>query len=322
MSPVVRVRADVGSPPPAVLPAPEVPRRITLPLAELIAAARLAGDVPLPIRLDLATTDRLASRLAADDSFDARAEVRRAIERADEDGPTGAVAALTERGLVVDGALTPEPTAALQVLAGGALALQLDLVATRRAGTVPVRSWFGVQGRFVTQLSTAGGRDYELSWYDATLWVSQLERAATVEPRGAEPAQVELPTLVVLATELLLGSGKAIREHRSELVPAMIADAPAIRWGDRGSMAEAAPDEALAILHTLEESCRGRLRVRSHRRDLEEPPAVLSWLLFDDGWHEMRPGSGATTRLRRRAPRDLGLVTAPLVAAAMAVSHG
>ena len=319
MSPVVRVRADVGSTRPPVLPAASVPRRVTLSLAELIAAARLAGDVPLPIKLDLAATDRLASRLTADDSLEARVEVQAAIQRADDEGPGGAVAALSGRDLVIDGALIPEVTAALQVLAGGALALQLDVVALRRAGTVPVRSWFGVQDRFVSQLSTAGGRDYELSWYDATLWVSQLERAATVEPWGTEPATVELPSLVVLATELLLGSGKAIREHRPELVAPMVADAPAIRWGDRGSMRAADPDEALAILHTLEVACRGRLRLRSWNRTRPEAPGVLSWLLFDEGWRELRPGPQATTRLRRRAARDLGIVTAPLVASAMGV---
>lgn len=70
----------------------------------------------------------------------------------------------------------------------------------------------------------------------------------------------------------------------------------------------------LALLETLGASCRGRLRLLTTRRDHPPRRRVAAWLLLDGGWHELRPGPGATSLLRRRDARDLGLFTWPLVA--------
>ena len=60
MSPVVRVVARPDAPPPT----PPVPWRVRLRLDELVLAARLAGDVPLPMHVDPADTHRFSDRLA------------------------------------------------------------------------------------------------------------------------------------------------------------------------------------------------------------------------------------------------------------------
>lgn len=71
--------------------------------------------------------------------------------------------------------------------------------------------------------------------------------------------------------------------------------------------------QTLALLQTLGGACRGRLRLLGRRRDRPGGPAVAAWLLFDEGWHELRPGRHATCVLRRRDPRDLGRFTWPLL---------
>lgn len=317
-----------------------VPRRVRLDLAELVLAARLAGDVPLPFTLpstlpeDDADLDgdrpaervtermaeRMAERLAGRPDAEVGAEhVRRLhaeLERVDDDGDRGAAAGLAERGLVIDGVLEPGLAGALQVLAGGPLSLRLDVSVRRRAGDSRVRSWFGVAPGLVAQLSTGTGLDLEVAWFDPQLWVSQLERAARVQPWVPQAAAMEVPAYADLPSELLVGAQKACREQRTDLLAGLArSHRGRVRLGRPGEVAEADDDQATALLHTLGQECRGRLRLQALRRDRlpEARPAVLSWLLLDDGWHELRPGRHATTVLRRREPRDLGVLTAPLV---------
>ncbi len=312
MSPVLRVTA--GADPDA---APVgVPHRVSLGLAELVVAARLAGDVPLPVRTDdRVTGDRWADRLAGTPQGRAGERVARELARADDDGPDGGRAALSALGLLDEaGALDRGVTLALQSLAGGPLSFVLDVSASRRAGEVRLRSWFGVRRGLVAQLSTGADLDFELAWFDPRLWVSQLTRAVTVEPWVPEPAPLALPDYVSLPSELLAGSEKAHRDGRTDLLAPMAAThLGQVRMGEPREVRPADSDETLALLHTLGSACRGRLRLLATRRDRTARPAVSAWLLFDDGWHELRPGRDATSVLRRRDARDLGLVTLPLV---------
>ena len=315
MSPVLRVTADAD---PEPTPA-GVPQRVSLGLAELVVAARLAGDVPLPVRTaeHLATGDRMTDRLAGTPQNEARELVDRELRRADDDGPDGGRAALATQGLLDDtGALEKGVTVALQTLAGGPLSVVLDVSAVRRAGEVRLRSWFGVRPGLVAQLTTGSSLDFELAWFDPRLWVSQVTRAVTVEPWVPEPAPLTLPDYVSLPSELLAGSEKAHRDHRTELLAPMAASyLGEVRMGEPREVRAADSEEALALLHTLGGACRGRLRLLTTRRDLPDNPAVSAWLLFDDGWHELRPGRGATSVLRHRDARDVGLFTLPLIEA-------
>lgn len=312
MSPVLRVTAvDRDATPPGV------PHRVSLGLAELVVAARLAGDVPLPVGADGGPVggDRMSDRLAGTPQGKARELVARELARADDEGPDGGRALLAAQGLLDDaGELEPGVTVALQTLAGGPLSMVLDVAAVRRAGEVRLRSWFGARPELVAQLSTGAALDFELAWYDPRLWVPQLTRAVTVEPWVPEPAPLMLPDYVSLPSELLAGSDKAHRERRTDLLEPMVAaHLGAVRMGELRQVRPADSEETLALLRTLGGACRGRLRLLTTRRDRAERPAVSAWLLFDDGWHELRPGRGATSVLRRRDARDLGLFTLPLV---------
>lgn len=309
MSPVVRVTAaprETG---------PVAPRRLRLGLAELVLAARLA-DAPLPLRVDgHLAPDRLTERLAGTPVTMAHVQLAEELSRVDDGGPGGAHASLAGRGAVDSSELDPAVRAALENLAGAPLSVVLDLAVTRRAGEVRLRSWLGVRRGLVTQLTTGPGLEVELAWFDPRLWVSQLTRAATAEPWVPDPGPIRLPDYVSLPSELLAGNEQAHRDQRTDLLPALAAThVGRVRLGEPRGVRDADSEEIHALLELLGAACRGRLRLVTGRRDRPaEPPAVTTWLMFDDGWHELRPGRGATSVLRRRDARDLGLLTWPLV---------
>jgi len=312
MSPSVRVVAT-----PVEGPDSPLPHRLRLGLAELVTAARLAGDVPLPIGTDTPhLDDRLTERLAGTRATLARELLAEELARVDDDGLEGALASLTGRGLCDEsGRLDPAVGAALTSLAGSPVSVVLDVSVRRRAGEVRLRSWFGVRRGLVTQLTTGEGLDVELAWFDPRLWVSQVARAVQVEPWVPEQAPLALPDYVSLPSELLAGVAKAQRDRRTDLLPALASTyVGQVRLGDGRAARDADSDEILALLQTLGGACRGRLRLLAARRDRPDgSPSVTAWLLFDDGWHELRPGQAATSVLRRREPQDLGLVTLPIV---------
>ena len=312
MSPVLRVVAA-----PVESDDPPLPHRLRLGLAELVTAARLAGDVPLPIGTNAPhLDDRLIERLAGTRPTEARELVAAELARVDDDGPNGALASLTGRGLCDgSGRLAPAVGAALTSLAGSPLSVVLDVSVRRRAGEVRLRSWFGVRRGLVTQLTTGDGLDVELAWFDPRLWVSQVARAVQVEPWVPEQAPLALPDYVSLPSELLAGVAKAHRDRRTDLLPGLSSThVGQVRLGDARAVRDADSDEILALLQTLGGACRGRLRLLTARRDRpDDSPSVTAWLLFDDGWHELRPGRAATSVLRRREPQDLGIFTLPIV---------
>ncbi len=297
--------------------APPLPFRVRLSLAELVLAARLVGDVPLPLGLDARTVeDRLLARLSGTRAGEVRGLLARERARVDDGGPDGARPALVSRGLLDEaGQLDPAVGAALSSFAGSPVSAVLDVSARQRAGEVRLRSWFGVRRGLVTQLTVGAGLTVELAWFDPRRWVSQVARVVEVEPWVPDPAPMALPDFVSLPSELLAGAEKAYRDQRTDLLPILAsAHVGQVRLGDAREVREADTDEILVLLRTLGAACRGRLRMLTTRRVRpQEPPAVSAWLLFDGGWHELRPGRAATAVLRRRAPQDLGLVTTPLV---------
>ena len=310
MTTVIRVVAGTDA-------ATPLPVRLRLSLAELVLAARLAGDVPLPIGLDVRSVeDRLLARLSGTRAGGVRELLARERARVDDEGPDGARAGLVARG-VCDGAdqIDPAVGAALSSFAGSPVSAILDVSVRRRSGDVRLRSWFGVRRGLVTQLTVGDGLAVELAWFDPRRWVEQVVRVVEVEPWVPDPAPMALPDYVSLPSELLAGAEKAHRDQRTDLLPVLAsAHVGQVRLGDVRTVREADTGEMLALLRTLGAACRGRLRLLTARRDRpEQPPAVSSWLLFDDGWHDLRPGRAATAVLRRRESQDLGLVTMPLV---------
>ena len=275
-----------------------------MPLGDLVRAARLCG-VALPLRLVDAPPDRLADRLAGTRTGSpARDLVAAELARAEQPGDP-----------------PPEPVvAALRLLASGPLLAVLDVCAVRRGVDVRLRSWVSASGGAAAQLTTRGVADFELASWPTSQWTERVGAAVAVEPWVATPAPLVLPDHVALPTELLLGAVRACREHRPDLLPVLALEhGGAVRLGDAHGVRPAGPEEALALLRTLADGCRGRLRMLLTRRDRGVRPRMAAWLLLDDGWREVRPGRDATTVLRRRRPRDLGLLTLDAVAE---VRHG
>lgn len=194
MSPAVRVVA--GPPAARLLDRPERARRVSLTLAELLVAARGAGDVPLPLRLST-PTPRLAARLASaphDNDWIGRAH-------ADAAPAGGAEQALAARGLISDGRLTPELGLALRHLAGARGSVVIDV----RRDDEAVRTWLAVEGRLVARLSSGDARHYELGWFDLGRWGDEVARIARVEDA---PEATDLPAAVTMSMRDLRSSGK------------------------------------------------------------------------------------------------------------------
>lgn len=293
--------------------------RHRLDLAELVAVAELAGAIPLPVRPEggAQSPDRLSERLTGTPASAAPQRIAAAVRRAADPGPGGARVSLAARGLLEGDLPDAFLAGALTALAGAPLAAVLDVSVTRRAGVLRLRSWFGAGSGPVAQLWTADGLAYELACFDPALWTARLARAIRVEPRSRERPARRLPAYVSLPSELLAGCAKAHGEHRPDLLAPMASShAGLVRAGEPGQVRRSDPAAVLALLHTLGAGCRGRLRLLMTRRDRAAGAAVACWLLFDDGWHELRPGRGGTSVLRRRGPRDLGLFTQPAVTAA------
>lgn len=310
MSRVLRVRG--GAPEPSPLAAPELARSLPLSLAELVAAARLAGDVPLPFGYDDSGT-RLASRLAVGDPGLARlqASVAEAL-------PGGAAeASLADRRLLAGGRLVPEPAAALHTLAGGRSRVVVDLSARRPDGVRTLHCWLGVQGRLVARLATADGLLHELAWHDLGRWAPELARVATVDPTlesaGGGPVPA-LPAHVSVPSALLVAAARAVADGRPELLDALVADHPgAVRAGGPGRVRRVDAPGSCTLLRAAA-SPTARLRALATSGDPGRPGVrVVAWLRLGPSWHELVPGPGATTRLRRRTPADLGPALAPYV---------
>jgi len=316
VSPVVRVRA--GAPRTPALELPGLARSLPLSLGELVAAARAAGDVPLPFGYD-ATGGRLATRLAAGDRGPAR--LREALDEARPGGP--ADASLADRGLLVDGSLVVEPAAALHVLAGGSARAVVDVVVHRGPGASVLHCWLGVEGRLVARLATRDGLAHELGWHDTGLWSRELARVAAL-PRGVLPATGPghgggpprpLPTYASLPTDLLVAAAQAVADGRPDLVDALVAQRGGpVRTAGPHPARDLDDEEATALVRAVLAPS-ARLRVVAEARP-DVTVRTLAWLGLVGAWHELMPGGRGTAVLRRRSPEDLGGRLAPLVTSA------
>ncbi|CAN5389745.1 hypothetical protein BH09ACT12_BH09ACT12_31530 [soil metagenome] len=324
MAPVVHLSGAVEAPP---KPLPVVTR---LSLAELILLADRAGNPRLPLDLDGHAdddaTDRLQDRLSGGrPSVGQRAHglVRAAQDEA-RTAPEPLAARLAGIGLLdADGTPVGDVVAALGMLATPEAMLVLDLAVRRVAGEARLRSFFAVAGSRVAQLSTVSGLSYELAWYDVGGLPDALTRAATIEDDDAADHPTDDPTdgfgpeVVELPLEVFTDGTEAVRRSRDDLLAEVIriAQGPVRVGGD-----ELTPADALALVTSLENDSRGRLRVLvtvpqdgAERRVV----GVVSWLHTRTGWRWLSPdrvGGVPTVRIVPVDAGELARVVAPVLA--------
>ena len=280
----------------------DLPRRLTLTLPELRLAAALAGDTPLPFSPADRDDRRLVHRLGA--TGDTPAAYARALGALPEPRDS-----LSRRGLLGDSGLDGSLTGALGLLGAPRLALDLAVtVAGRQA-----RSWHRQAGDMVASLATSDGLVFELAWFLTRQWADELARVARL-PEDLAPTASAVPSFVGLPYELADAAGEALRTHRAELLPELVA-----RWPGQVVDAEGRPlDQAAAVvlLSALTTETRGRLRVLAAASG-RTPIAVASWLLVGDGWRAVRPDRAEVAdrvELRAVAPEDLSPELAHLLA--------
>lgn len=262
------------------------PVRVVLSLAEVVLAARLSGDLPLPLAPPAAGPGRMATRLAGTRPHRAQEELAAELARVEDAGPDGAAAALARRGLLGADGVEPRLVATLRALSEAPLLAVLDVVVAGGGGGRPLRAWWGAGEGVLSGLVLHGATTLELVSAPVVAWVAEVARLVPAGPTGAsgEP--------VTLASEAFLGALAAHRRGRPDLVAAL------------------APSHA-ELLAELAGRCRGRLRLLVVRRHADAPPAVTVWVLLDDGWRSLRPVRGARVEVAPRRPVDLGLGSWP-----------
>ncbi|GAA1477896.1 hypothetical protein GCM10009623_23420 [Nocardioides aestuarii] len=265
--------------------------RVVLSLAEVVLAARLAGDLPLPFARPAPGAGRLAARLAGTRPHRAEEVLDAELARVEDAGPDGAAATLVRRGLLDGDGVDARLATALRLLALAPVAAVLDVVVSADRGDRPLRAWWAVGEGRLSGLVLRGATTLEVVSAPVEAWVAELARLVPVgsgdPPSGA----------VTVTSEALLGAISAHRRGRPDLVATL------------------APGEA-DLLHALAGRCRGRLRLLVLRRHAAPPPAVTVWVLLDDGWRSLRPLRGARVEVAHRRPPELGLASYASVRAA------
>ncbi|WP_232679999.1 hypothetical protein [Nocardioides sp. R-C-SC26] len=303
----------------------DVPRRVTLTIAELRHAAALAGDAPLPfdvVEPEAAGQHALERRLGNTDATSS-AQTYLDVARALPDPERS----LTGRGLVTDAGLDLGLAGALGLLATPHLAADLDVV----VDDVRFRAWHRQAGEAVAALATTDGIVFELAWFGVGSWGAEIARVAAL------PAEFDLETSSVprgldLPYELADAVVEAGDRHRADLVRLLAARYDGAVRDDQGAALDSA--RTIEALDGLMGETRGRLRALVARIDAppadtvhatdgvgdEAPPiGVRSWTLVRDGWRSLRPHhDGDTLRIRADAVSpdqlagDLALVLAEL----------
>ena len=299
---------DLSTPPPpsaGLLDA--LPRRVTLTLPELRLVAERAGGAPLPFDLvDPLATDRLDSRLGEGPS-----SVEDAAYAAALDSLHDPAATLGRRGLLEGDGATGGLAGAVGLLATPTTALDIDVTA---AG-IRARSWHRHAGEAVATLSTVDGIVFELAWFPASHWATELGRAAVL-PTDLETSASSVPAHVEIPFELADAAAEAIRSGRDDLLPVLSARHAGSVVDGRGALGER---EVTALLGALSREAQGRLRVLVANVSRGEPTVigVVAWTLLADGWHALRPRQvGDVHRVVVSAvqPADLAIELAPVLA--------
>lgn len=262
------------------------PARVVLSLAEVVLAARLAGDVPLPFAPSAASRGRMATRLAGTRPHREQEVLAAELARVGDTGPDGAAAELARRGMLGADGVDARLADALRGLGEAPRLAVLDVVVTAGSGDRPLRAWWGVGGGAVSGLVLRGATTLEVVSAPLGAWVAELVRLvpAATAPLPADP--------VTLAAEAFLGALAAHRRGRPDLAAALV------------------PGRE-DLLRDLAGRCRGRLRLLVVRRHAVAPSAVTVWVLLDDGWRALRPLPGARVEVAPRRPADLGLSSWP-----------
>ena len=299
---------DLSAPPPPPSGLLEtLPRRVTLTLAELRLVAERAGNAPLPFELVApAGTDPLDSRLG-----ESRTSAEDAAYAAVVDSLHEPEVTLTRRGLLGEDATADGLAGAVGLLATPTTALDIDVT----ADGIRAKSWHRHAGDAVATLSTVDGVVFELAWFPATQWASELGRAALL-PTDLEVHASAVPGHVEIPFELADAATEAIHSGRSDLLPVLAARHTGTVLDDRGPLDDAA---VTALLHALSHEAQGRLRVLVANVAEGEPTVVgvVSWTLLADGWHALRPrhlGDVHRVVVSAVEPSDLAPELAPVLA--------
>jgi hypothetical protein len=288
-------------PPPAGL-LDALPRRVGLTLPELRLAADHAGGAPLPFEsgeVADATGDPLEARLGLTRASAEDQAYAATLATLHEPRET-----LTRRGLLDDGVLDVGLAGALGLLATPTVAVDLDVV----VDGVQARAWHREAGGAVATLATVDGVVFELAWFPATSWASELARTAVL-PRDHDLHGTALPDVVDVPFELLDAAGEAARSGRADLLPVLAArHAGSVVDGDGEPVGEV---DLASMLSALVIDTRGRLRALGAGVSGEGTRlvGVVSWVLLADGWRALRPhrrlGDEARVDVRRVAADDL-----------------
>lgn len=307
--PIIDLSASTTAPDPSGNAVTDAPRRVGLNLIELQEAARLAGDAPLPFTVASppasgAMESRLGSTPTASDDAAYRAVLAALPSAADS---------LDRRGLVADGRLEPGMAGALGLLATPSVAIDLDVALPGSR----LRAWHRQSAGAVATLATCDGIVFELSWYRADVWPTELARAVT-PPADVALAESAVPAYLDLPLDLAEAAADAVAGGRTDLVDVLLDRGAAVR-GEDGDLS---PAEAHRALHALATETRGRVRALVARTPAGAAPrtiGVVSWTLVADGWRHLRPyrtPDGPRVGIIPAEPADLAGLLAPTLAAA------
>jgi hypothetical protein len=300
---------DLSTPPPpptGLLDA--LPRRVALTLPELRLVAERAGGAPLPFDVVEPTgSDALEGRLGESRTSAEDSAYATAIASLHDPEAT-----LERRGLVNGDGVADGLVGAVGLLATPTTAVDIDVAARG----IRARSWHRQSGDAVATLSTVDGVVFELAWFPATQWPSELGRVGVL-PEDLPVRASTVPPYVDVPFELADAAAEAARSGRSDLVPILAAQ----HTGDVVD-ADGVPLSELeinSVLRALSLESQGRLRVlvADVSGDATTVVGVVSWTLLADGWYALRPRNveGADrVHIERVDPSDLATELAPVLA--------
>jgi hypothetical protein len=157
-----------------------LPRRLALTLPELRLVAELAGDAPLPFELvEQPDGGALSGRLGQSRGSADHVAYTQALASLHDPEDT-----LRRRGLLTEEGADPGLVGAVGLLATPRLALDIDVA----AGGSQVKAWHRHAEGAVATLSTCDGIVFELAWFPAEQWTTELARITAVPadvPSGA-----------------------------------------------------------------------------------------------------------------------------------------